>query len=177
MVRPACPHLLVAAILIVFCPALAAQGWPQSVPAPPAPASPSPSQVISGNPFGLVIDLVNAEYERRAGRAVTVGAGASRANWDVPTGRHYVNGDIFVRYYPGGQVFAGRSFGVKAGMTQFPGSGRIHFGVGIDANQTWMLSRHFAFSTGFGLKRLIGMDAMDGPRFIPTLRLNVGVGF
>jgi hypothetical protein len=176
MVRSACPHLLVA--VAVFCSALAAtQGWAQSVPAAVVPVSTSPSQVISGNPFGLVIDLVNAEYERRAGRGVGVGAGASRGSWGASTGRPYVNGDIFVRYYPGGRVFAGRSFGVKAGLTQFPGSGRAYFGVGVDANQTWMLSSHFAFSTGFGLKRLIGMDAMEGPRIIPTLRINVGVGF
>ena len=62
-------------------------------------------------------------------------------------------------------------------MTQFPGSGRICFGVGVDVNQTWMLNPHFAFSTGFGLKRLIGMDTMEGARIIPTLRINVGVGF
>jgi hypothetical protein len=48
---------------------------------------------------------------------------------------------------------------------------------GVDVNQTWMLSPHFAFSTGFGLKRLIGVDAMEGPRIIPTLRINVRVGF
>lgn len=175
MVRIACLHMLVA--VAVFCPTLAAQGWAQSLPVPAPPASASPSQVISGNPFGLVIDLVNAEYERRAGHGVTVGVGASRGNWGALTGRPYVNGDISVRYYPGGRVFDGRSFGVKAGMTQFPGSGRTYFGVGVDANQTWMLSPHFAFSTGFGLKRLIGMDAMEGPRIIPTLRINVGVGF
>jgi hypothetical protein len=177
MVRTACPHLVVAVVVAVFCPTLAARGWAQSLPAPAPPAFTSPSQVISGNPFGLLIDLVNAEYERRAGRAVTVGAGASRADWGAPTGRPYVNGDIFGRYYPGGQVFAGRSFGVKAGMTQVPGSGRICFGVGVDVNQTWMLNPHFAFSTGFGLKRLIGMDTMEGARIIPTLRINVGVGF
>lgn len=176
MIRIACPHLLVA--VAAFCPTLAAaQGWAQSSPAPAPPASASPSQVISGNPFGLVIDLVNAEYERRAGRAVTVGAGASRGSWGASTGRPYVNGDIFVRYYPGGQVFGGRSFGVKAGMTQFPGSGGTYFGVGVDVNQTWMLNPHFAFSTGFGLKRLFGIDAMEGPTVIPTLRINVGVGF
>jgi len=177
MVRTACPHMIVAVAVVVLCPMLAAPGWPQSLPSPAPPASTSPSQVISGNPFGLVIDLVNAEYERRAGRTVTVGAGASRGSWGAPTGRAYVNGDIFVRYYPGGQVFAGRSFGIKAGMTQFPGSGRAYLGVGVDVNQTWMLNPHFAFSTGFGLKRLFGIAAMEGPRIIPTLRINVGVGF
>ena len=169
MKRTACCLFLLLGSVATL-PALAAA---QGASAPPA----GPTQVLSGNPFGLVIDLVNAEYERRAGNAVTVGAGASRANWGAPNGRPYVNGDIFVRYFPGGQVFDGRSFGVKAGMTQFPGSGRTYFGLGVDANQTWMLNRHFAFSTGFGLKRLIGTDGLNGPRIIPTLRINVGVGF
>lgn len=173
MVRNACSYLIVA--VTVLCPTLATRGWAQSLLV--QPAATSPSQVISGNPFGFVIDLVNGEYERRAGRAVTVGAGASRGNWDAPTGRPYVNGDLFVRYYPGGQVFKGRSFGVKAGMTQFPGGDRTYLGIGVDANQTWMLNPHFAFSTGFGLKRLIGTDRMDGPRIIPTVRINVGVAF
>ena len=178
MVCTARPHLLVIVAIALVCPPLtAAQAWAQSSPAPAPRASTSPSQVISGNPFGLVIDLVNAEYERRTGRAVTVGASASRGAWGSSTGRAFVNADIFVRVYPGGQVFTGRSFGIKAGMTQLPGADRSYFGIGVDANQTWMLSPHFAFSTGFGLKRLIGVDAMDGPPIIPTLRINVGVGF
>lgn len=176
MVCTACPHLLV--IVALLCPTLAAaQGWSRSVPAPAAAAATTPSQVISSNPFGLVLDLVNVEYERRADREVTAGVSASRGNWGAATGRPYVNSDIFVRYYPGGRVFSGRSFGVKAGITQLPGSARTHLGVGVDVNQTWMLTSHFAFSTGFGLKRLIGVGVADGPRVIPTLRINVGVGF
>jgi hypothetical protein len=162
--------------VLACSPAIAAAQGLAAQPAPAAPAPSGPTQVIFGNPFGYVFDLVNAEYERRAGRAITVGAGASRGNWGS-SGRPFVNGDVFVRYFPAGQAFDGRSFGVKAGMTQFPGSGGTHFGLGVDANQTWMLNPHFAFSTGFGLKRLIGVDAMEGPRVIPTLRINVGVGF
>ena len=177
MTRTACRPLLLIAI-VALCPSLAAAQGPTAQTGSSASSAvpAAPRQVISGNPFGLVLDLVNAEYEVRAGSAVTVGAGASRASWGADGGRPYVNGDVFVRYFPGGQVFDGRSFGVKAGMTQFPGSGRTYFGLGVDANQTWMLNRHFAFSTGFGLKRLIG-DETDGPLIIPTLRLNVGVGF
>lgn len=175
MVRTVCPHLLV--VVALFCPTLAAQAWSQSRPAPAPPALSSPSQVISSNAFGLVIDLVNGEYERRVDRAVTVGVGASRGHASAQTGRAYLNGDVFVRYYPGGRVFEGRSFGLKAGMTHLPWRGRTCFGIGVDANQTWMLGPHFALSTGFGLKRLVGMDAMEGPRVIPTLRINVGVGF
>jgi hypothetical protein len=175
MVRTVSPRLLV--VVALFCPTLAAQAWSQSLPAPAPPVLTSPSQVISSNAFGLVIDLVNGEYERRVDRAVTVGVGASRGHASAQTGRAYRNGDVFVRYYPGGRVFEGRSFGLKAGMTHLPWRGRTCFGIGVDANQTWMLNRRFAFSTGVGLKRLIGIGETDGPTFIPTLRINVGVGF
>lgn len=175
MARTICP--LLRLVIVLCCPAIVTPASAQSTLAPSAPALASPAQVISSNPFGLLIDLVNVEYERGAAEALTVGVGASRAGWGAPSGRAYVNGDVFVRLYPGGRVFEGRSFGIKAGMTRFPGTGRIHFGVGVDANQTWMLSRHVAFSTGFGLKRLSGTEATGGPRLIPTLRFNVGVGF
>ncbi|BCS32066.1 hypothetical protein TBR22_A12710 [Luteitalea sp. TBR-22] len=177
MVRSVCQSLLVLVTVAVFSPTLAAPAWAQSLPAPDPPVFTSPSQVISGNPFGFLVNLVNAEYERRAGPGVTVGVGGSRGDWGAMNGRAYVNGDVFVRYYPGGQAFKGRSFGVKAGMTQFPGDGGSYFGIGVDANQTWMLNPHFAFSTGFGLKRLIGMERNEGPLFIPTLRINLGIGF
>ena len=169
------PFLLFA--VVALCPSSAAAQGRAAQSAPPSTAAPAtPTQVISANPFGLLLDWANAEYEVRGGKAVTFGAGASRATWGMDSGESYVNGDVFVRYFPAGQVFTGRSFGVKAGMTRVPHSG-TYFGFGVDANQTWMLNRHFAFGTGFGLKRLIGVDWMDGPRYIPTFRINVGVGF
>jgi hypothetical protein len=53
-----------------------------------------------------------------------------------------------------------------------------YFGLGFDANQSWMLNTHFFFGTGVGLKRLFGTDddAFD-LKYIPTLRLNIGVAF
>jgi hypothetical protein len=69
----------------------------------------------------------------------------------------YVNGDVFVRYYPGGKAF---------------------LGVGFDAHQSWMLNDHFYLGLGGGLKRLPGADErMFALKFIPTLRMNLGVGF
>src|SRR5262245_60803482 len=136
MKRTACCLFLLLGSVATSPALAAAQSW-AAQPGTAAPTPAGPTQVISGNPFGLVLDLLNAEYERRAGTAVTVGAGASRYMRDRQFGGgDYVNGDVFVRYFPGGQVFEGRSFGVKAGMTRFPGSGGTYFGVGVDANQT-----------------------------------------
>ena len=62
-------------------------------------------------------------------------------------------------------------------MTQIPGE-RARFGIGFDANRSWLLNDHFYFGSGFGLKRLFDTDSQTFPvRYIPTLRLNVGVAF
>ena len=141
---------------------------------------------MSANPFGLLFELFNTEYERRASNTLTVGIGGSTAmvdtydydGWGQEVRRErYVNGDVFLRYYPAGRAFDGRSFGVKVGLTRIPDQGSF-FGVGFDANRSWLLNEHFYFGSGFGLKRLFGTDdeAFD-LKYIPTLRINVGVAF
>ena len=168
----------------------------QLAPQAPAPAPRSsgaslagPGQVLSANPFGLLIDFFNSEYEIRGSDSVTFGAGASTRHtrtydYDYTTNRssdhreRYVNGDLFVRYYPGGQAFSGTSLGVKAGITRLPSQGSF-FGVGFDWNQSRMLNQHTYLGFGFGLKRLIGTSdrAFFDLKYIPTLRMNIGIGF
>lgn len=175
-----------AVLLPSSTPAAAQTSPPASPPLSPDSGSIGPAQVMSANPFGLLFELFNTEYERRATKALTVGIGGSTATIDtydydgrdgVVREERYVNGDIFFRYYPAGRAFAGRSFGVKVGLTRIPDQGSF-FGVGFDANQSWLLNDHFYFGSGFGLKRLIGTDeeAFD-LKYIPTLRINVGVAF
>jgi hypothetical protein len=105
-------------------------------------------------------------------------AGASRLAWgrDYTRDRPYTNGDAFVRYYPTGTAFNGFSFGLKAGYTHLPGNGSF-LGVGFDANHSVMLNPHFYLSSGLGMKRLLEHAGHFGPTVIPTLRLNVGIGF
>ncbi len=135
-----------------------------------------PRQVISTNPIGLVINLVNAEYEVRTSDHLTVGAGASRLAWGSGYTRDnpYLNSDVFVRYYPGGTAFNGASYGLKVGYTDLPGDG-AYMGIGFDANYTTMWNPHFYSSGGLGFKRLLASSG--GPRVIPTLRWNLGVAF
>lgn len=197
MTHYACGAIVLAVALLN--PAVtAAQG-----PTPAAPPT-APSQVISANPFGLIIDFFNSEYEVRAATAITVGAGASSRRtttytydttpvplpnaaatgpvvWTVapPVERRerYVNGDVFVRYYPSGEAFQGLSFGLKAGGTRIPNQG-TYFGYGFDLNTSGMLNDHVYYGTGFGLKRLVGVDPRRVDlKYVPTLRLNVGIGF
>lgn len=181
------PQLLVAALLVVtITSAASAQS---SRPAePPAPVAASgtttANHVVSANPFGLLLELFNAEYELRSGRQHSFAIGGSTAQADSnytdangnTTRERYVNGDVIVRFYPGGRVFQGASFGLKAGLTSFPGE-ESHFGYGFDMNYSWV-KNNFYFGAGGGLKKLVGVDdALYALEYIPTLRLNVGIGF
>lgn len=139
-----------------------------------APGAP-PTQVVSANPFGLLLEWFNAEYEHTAGESYTVGVGGSTFKSD---GDRYVNLDAFWRFYPQEEpeAFRGWAFGVKAGLTAI--DSRTYFGAGIDVNRSWVLGKqdNFYVGAGFGLKRLWGHDA--GLKFIPTIRLvNIGVAF
>jgi hypothetical protein len=195
---------LTIATLLITASHLSAQSW--VLPAGTPSSATTTSQVISANPFGLLIELFNSEYEIRGGDHVTFGAGASTAtvttydysgptppasrtidlngapfiaatSYAVERRERYVNSDVFVRYYPGGKAFHGYSLGVKAGLTRIPNHGSF-LGVGFDANQSWMLNDHFYLGLGGGLKRLLGADErMFALKFIPTLRRNLGVGF
>ncbi len=137
--------------------------------------------VISANPFGLLLDLFNAELEIATTPSVTVGAGGSTFS---RSDDRYVNADVFARYYPSGQAFDGWNLGVKLGVTSISPEddavkGGTHFGYGFDVNHTWMVGAddRLAISAGFGLKRIVGAPS-DFAQYIPTVRvINVGWRF
>ena len=159
---------LVLALLASLATTAAAQG-----------GTGEPTQVLSANPFGLVMDFYNAEYELRVAGAVTAGVGASRRGWILfgeSQEKPRLNGDVFVRYYPGGSAFNGVAIGVKVGATRMPHDGTFP-GVGFDLNHSYALTDHAVFSSGIGMKRLIGVGALAGPITITTLRVNIGLGF
>lgn len=162
------PAALVLAALIALPSVAGAQSL-----VPPIPDQTSHAgvaQQISANPVGLLIDLFNIDYERRATDSVSIGVGGS-------TFERYLNGDVYVRFYPSGRALNGLAFGVKVGLTQVPDQGS-YFGYGFDVNKSSILGKHFYFGYGFGLKRLVGVDKNDVDlEYIPTLRLNVGIGF
>lgn len=135
-------------------------------------------QVVSANPFGLLLEWFNAEYERTVSESATAGVGGSFISSD---GDDYVNADVFYRYYPQGRPLDGWAFGAKAGLTNVAESG-TYLGFGFDVNKSWLLGKknNFYVGVGFGLKRLLGVD--DGEDFeleyIPTVRIiNVGIAF
>ena len=132
-------------------------------------------QVVSANPFGLLIEWFNAEYERTSGESFTIGVGGSTFSID---GDRYTNVDAFWRFYPQEHPEPVRawSFGVKAGLTAI--DSRTYFGAGFDLNYSWLQGKNdnFYIGTGFGLKRLWGHD--EGIKIVPTFRfVNIGVAF
>jgi len=134
-------------------------------------------QVISANPFGLLLEFFNAEYERVVSETTTAGVGGS---YFTTEGDDYLNADVFWRYYPQGRPLDGWAFGAKAGLTRVESSSFA--GFGFDVNRSWLLGANdnFYVGVGFGLKRLVGVsgDADFDLRFIPTIRIvNVGFAF
>lgn len=176
MTRLRFPALVMLAILMSSAPPARAQGGFFG----PGVTTGEPSQVFSTNPFGLVMDFLNAEYEVKVAESFTAGAGASRRAWvlfgesqDTPR----LNGDVFLRYYPGGHAFNGFAIGVKAGATRMPRDGTFP-GVGFDLNHSYALTDHVVVSSGIGMKRLVGHERQfGGPATITTLRVNLGIGF
>ena len=144
------------------------------------------NQAISANPFGLLLELFNAEYERVVGESSTIGLGGSYFNYDddddvLSEGEDdYLNADVFYRYYPQGRPLDGWAFGGKVGLTKVSGSG-TYFGYGFDVNRSWLLGKknNFYVGVGFGLKKLVGTDEEEFDlEYIPTFRIvNVGWAF
>lgn len=142
--------------------------------------------VISANPFGLLLEFFNAEYERVVGESSTVGIGGSTFSPDNDDEfgaeeERYVNADVFYRFYPSGNPLNGWAFGVKAGITDVTDAG-TYAGFGFDVNHSWLMGKrdNFYVGIGFGLKRLVGVSDSDNVdlEFIPTFRIvNIGVAF
>ncbi|HEX2166512.1 MAG TPA: hypothetical protein VHG09_04675, partial [Longimicrobiales bacterium] len=126
--------------------------------------------VISANPFGLLLELFNGEYERVVSQSATAGLGGSYFTSDD---LQYVNADAFFRFYPQADPLDGWAFGAKAGITDVDEIG-TYFGFGFDVNKSWLLGRNdnFYVGVGFGLKRIVGVSDDDDPNddvlpFIP----------
>ena len=151
--------------------------------------------VFSANPFGLLLEFFNAEYERVISRTSTIGFGGStianeretygadEPEFRVETHR-YVNFDVFWRFYPGNdrtrtyRAPVGWAFGAKAGITAVDDG--TYFGYGFDLNRSFVLGPddNFYVGLGFGLKRLVGAPQDELWALIPTLRIaNVGFIF
>lgn len=135
--------------------------------------------VISANPFLLMAEYVNVEFERKATASSTFGASVSAMGFGDA---NYRNVQAFYRYYPQGASLTGFYLGGRGGVHRVSdhGDGTHAFGLGFELGYGWLLGakRNIAVSVGAGATRLFGGDLVGHSVFIPTVRLvNVGWSF
>jgi hypothetical protein len=156
---------------------------------PPVPHN----QVVSLNPFGLIFEWYNAEYERKIGDAATLGVSAS----------HFAAGDmanalLLARWYPQRAALDGFYLGARAGAyvtktrtyeyhptppprpapnnptptyqtySTYPTyreQKRVVPGVGLEIGYNWLLGpkQNLSIGLGFGVTRLL--QSGDGDDF------------
>jgi hypothetical protein len=148
----------------------------------PAPGTRIPvdnKQVISANPFLMMAEYYNVEFERKHTETRTFGLSAS----GVGVGdANYRNFQAFYRYYPQGASLTGFYIGARGGVHRVSedGDAGTAFGLGIELGYGWLFGRerNFAVSIGGGATRLFGGDLHGASPLIPTLRLvNLGWSF
>jgi hypothetical protein len=176
---------IAAATLIPFAASSA------QVEAMPAPIS-GPSNVLSLQPINAVFTMYSGEYERRTGRSLSFGVGAT--HWDVgedSDNLKYTSGDVKLRFYPQGTALHGFSFGGSVGYSSISATSfdatteesvsGPSFGILIE--HQWLMgeSRSFAVALGVGAKAvMVDEDEISSDDFIaryPTIRISVGYAF
>jgi hypothetical protein len=188
-------HTLTALVFAALFPAAAvAQA---NATKPPVPSN----QILSTNPFGMLLDWYNAEYERKIGEATTIGASASYF-----AEGEYGNAALLTRWYPQGAALDGFYLGARAGayrsktyryeystpparpdpnnptpIRQTYPTYREHTtvvpGLGLEMGYNWLLGprQNVSIGVGFGVTRMLrGGDSGDNyflPSAVPSLRL------
>ena len=141
------------------------------------------NQVISANPFGLILmPWYNGEYERKATERATIGLSGSRLPWGDGSGGFY-SLNMALRYYPNRNAFRGFYLGPRVGVFWVSqeeddiGTDEDrgpHLGLGFELGYAWLVGseRHLSISIGGGATRILNGEA------IPVLRLvNIGWAF
>ena len=148
----------------------------------PGTREPVPHQnVLSANPFLLLFEWTNVEYERKISPTGTVGLSGSWISLDEGD-EDYRSLNAFYRYYPQAAALTGFYFGGRGGVysvSDFQEDATV-FGFGLEVGYNWLLgaNRTFYIGLGAGAIRLFGGDLEDSSATIPTLRLlNIGWAF
>ena len=137
-------------------------------------------QIISANPFLLIFEWFNVEYERKVGPSSTAGVAASFASVDNDD---FANLGVFWRYYPQEAALVGFFVGPRAAFYRVSDNDDTGsaLGLGFELGYTWLMGsdRNFAISIGLGATRLFGGDlGEDVSVTLPTVRLvNLGWAF
>ena len=167
------------AVVVTLLMILATTGFAQE---PTGGQSAAHSQVISANPFGMIlVPWYNGEYECKVAEGASVGLSGSRLPWGDGNGFYSFN--VALRYYPDGEALRGFYLGPRVGvfwMSQHeddvvPAEDLgPHLGLGFELGCAWLVGpdRHLSISIGGGATRVFNGAA------IPVLQLvNIGWAF
>ena len=166
--------------LVVLTPVLAGAQTPGAQ-TPGAQAPADHQQIISANPFGLMFEWFNVEYQRRMTPSTTWGVSMSWFAHDADD-FDYASGGGLIRYYPSETAMRGFYIGGRGGVYRVSDGidSGVYFGAGFEIGYDWLLGKkqNIGLSLGVGATRLFG-DGLDGAATtIPTLRLlNLGIAF
>ncbi len=140
-------------------------------------------QTLTANPFLLLAEWFNAEYERKVSPSSTLGIAGSLIDLDGGDDT-FLSLNAQFRYYPQGAALVGFYVGPRLGyywIEEGPSdTSEDAVGLGFDVGYNWLLGseRRFAIGLGIGLSRLFGVDDGDTEAIIPIVRLvNIGFAF
>ena len=161
-----------SATLALATPALAQQQEGSKTPV-------AHQQIVSANPFGLMFEWWNVEFERKINSVTTWGVNAS---YFGPGDVGYYSANGIYRYYPQGAALNGVFLGGRAGIYRVSehSASEACFGVGFEVGYGWLLGarRNVGLSLGAGVTRLFGNDIPGASIAVPTVRLlNLGIAF
>jgi hypothetical protein len=162
-------------------------------------AAERPAQVISINPFGLVVSYYYLEYERTVSPSASGAISGSYFDGDK---YRYLSADGRFRLYPSERAPDGFAISATLGLSRVTNTERDCGGLliqtcpteadfketsgtavttGIQLDYSWLLGAHqrFALGVGLGAKRLHYLGDRPGlaPRTQPTIRFTVGRTF
>jgi hypothetical protein len=179
--RPLHAGILIAVILVVGVPCAGQD----------TEAEDSHRHLLTTNPFLMLFNWYNIEYELRLARHSTIGFAGSYVTFDDDDDSDketYGGGGIIYRYYAQGEAPGGFYVGGRLGMYSIEiedtdtgdSESESTFGFGIDIGYTWLLgdTRRFAISIGGGAIRYFGGDLEDAKAGLPIIRfINLGFRF
>lgn len=144
--------------------------------------APTPTQSVSANPFTLMFEWFNADYERRLASNVTWDASGSLFSLD---GFGYKNANLAFKYYPR-EALRGFYIGGRTGLyrvsadtgVRYVSAAANFYGAGFEIGYNWLLGKndHVVVGIGAGVTRLFGGELAGASLVVPTARL-ISVGY
>jgi hypothetical protein len=135
---------------------------------------------VSANPFLLLYQWFDAEFEHRVGAQGAVALAATQVTMDQDD--RYRSLALLYRRYLQGEALVGFHLGPRVGVYRVDAGEEegTFFGFGVELGYQWLVGvqRNFSISMGVGATHLFGSDFDDASSKVPAFRLlNVGWAF